>query len=539
MAPKKLIILGYILVFWGALPGVLAALALWGQHLLGSWLHLPKLVAAGVIIAATSGIMLALSIVQFTRASGNLPISAFPPQKLIRTGVFGIWRHPIYLFSVFFFSGVGVIFWPAGFMLVAFPVFALGTLLYARTEEAALEKRFGSAYDGHRRQTAILIPRLFYLIRPLVAVLSFVFLRFKVSGRENGDIAPPFFVISAHRCYLDSFFISLALRVPVHYITTFEMFRRPASRCFFSKLLGLPKKRYRPDVRNALDIRRRLLEECAIGIFPEAERSWTGAMIGFKPEVLKLLRIFRDVPILPVRVEGAYAVWPRWAAGPQRSQVSVSVEKPVFAGPGESPADLEARLRRLIEPQRASASPLRPTAAGGIESMIYRCPECLSFDSIQSGKGHGFQCSNCLARFELFSDFSIQKIGRDVRTTLQSVSRRVFVGPEELTLASPPGVAGARAELSVEKCGRFKAVGNGRLSLSARDITFQSSAALVRIDLESVRAVVIEGAKKLQVYGGRPVCLFQFKLPDESVLKWQHSVVETVRRRFRFSPSTA
>jgi 1-acyl-sn-glycerol-3-phosphate acyltransferase len=539
MAQKKLVALGYILMFWGALPGILVALAIWGQSLFGPRLNLPKLSAAGILLAAASGIMLVLSITQYTRASGNLPISAFPPHKLIRTGVFGIWRHPIYLFSVFFFSGAGVIFWPAGFILVAFPALALGTLLYAKVEEVALEKRFGRAYDGHRRQTAILVPRLFYIIRSLFAVLSRIFFRFQVSGRENGDLAPPFFVISAHRCYLDPFFISLALKVPVYFITTFEMFRNPTARFIFSRLLALPKKRYGPDVRNALDIRRRLLEECAIGIFPEAERSWTGAMIGFKPEALKLLRMYPDIPILPVRLEGAYAVWPRWALGPRRASVSVSIEKPLFAGRAESSAELEARLSRLIEPRRASDTPLRPIAAGGIEAVIYRCPDCLSFDSIQSGKGRGFRCSNCLARFELFSDFSIQKIGHNVRASLESVSRRIFVGPENLIAAPAPGVTGARAELAVEKRGRLKVIGTGRLNLSARDLTFQSGDPLVQIDLESVRAVVIEGARKLQIYGGRLACLFQFTLVDQSVLKWQYLIVEAVRRRLGFSPSTA
>jgi 1-acyl-sn-glycerol-3-phosphate acyltransferase len=440
---------------------------------------------------------------------------------------------------VFFFSGLGMIFWPAGSLLVVFPALALGTLIYARVEEAGLEKRFGSVYDGHRRQTAILVPRLFYLLRPLFAVISRILFRFEVSGRENGALDPPYFVISAHRCYLDSFFISLAMKVPVHFITTFEMFRGPASRFVFSRLLALPKKRYRPDIRNALDIRRRLLQGCAVGIFPEAERSWTGAMIGFKPEALKLFRNNPDIPILPVRLEGTYAVWPRWARGPRRAKVSAFIEKPVFAGRGELPADLEIRLSRLVEPRQAPDPRLRPLAARGIESLIYRCPDCLSFDTIRSVKVPGFRCSTCLAHFKLFSDFSIQKSGNDVRISLENASRQIRVGPESLISARASCVTWVRARLSVDEAGRLEHVGTGRLELLAPKLIFKSGSPLIQIDLDSVRSVVVEGSRKLQVYGGRPANLFQFTLLDQSVLKWQDLVVEAVRHHRGFSPTTA
>jgi 1-acyl-sn-glycerol-3-phosphate acyltransferase len=539
MARKNLITLGYILVFWGLLPGILVALAAWGERVFGPGLHLPNLVPAGLLLAGASGAMLALSIAQYTRAAGSLPISAFPPRRLIRSGVFGIWRHPIYLFSVFFFSGVEMIFWPAGTLLVAFPALALGALGYARIEERALGKRFGGIYDGHRRQTSILIPRLFRLVRPLLFVLCRFYFRFEVARGEDAAPSPPFFVVSAHRNFLDSIFISLALSVPVHFVTTFEMFRKPASRFLFLRLLGLPKKRYKPDVRNAFDIRRRLLEGCAVGIFPEAERSWTGAMLAFKPEVLKLLQSYPGIPILPARLEGTYAAWPRWARGPRRSKVSVIIEKPVFARHGEASAGLEARLSRLIEPRLAKGSGSRPPDAAGIESLIYRCPECLSYDTVQSGKGPEFRCSKCLARFSLQPDFSVKKPGDDLRASLESISRPIRIVTDNPLSALDSVITWGQADLAIEEHGRFEVVGAGRLELTSRRLTFDSGSAHIPIELDSLRSVVIEGARKFQVYGGHPADLFQFALPGQSALKWQNLVVETVRLRHGFSPSTA
>ena len=541
MATKTLVSVGYILTFWGVLPSVLAALAAWGQRVLGANPPFPGLRGAAITLAAGSGIMLAVAIVQYTRASGRLPISAFPPRKLIRSGVFGIWRHPIYLFSVLFFSGLGVAAWPVGYSLVSFPVLVLGTALYVKNEEAGLEKRFGRAYNGHRRQTSIIVPRFIHVVRFVSAAVCRVFFRFEASGRENGKIDPPFFVIAAHRNYLDPVFVSLAVDVPVHFVTTSERFRTRLSRFVFVRLLGLPKKRYTPDLRNGLDIRRRLIEGCAVGIFPEAERSWTRGMLGFKPQALKLLLRYHDIPIVPIRLEGAYESWPRWVSRPHRGNVTASVGKPVFLTGKERPADLEARLSELILPRRTVGSPWKPIAGRGIETLVYRCPECLCFDAVRSGPGREFWCTRCPATFDMLPDFSVRTTGQGAPVSLERVSRRVFVGPDgpALPQVSADGFTADRALLAMEERGRLKTVGTGRLDLSAAGLVFVSPGALVRFDLGALQAVVVEGAGILQIYGGRPAGLWQIHLSGQSVLKWQHIIAEAVRSVRGAYPTTA
>lgn len=542
MAPRRLVTVGYIIVFWGAVPGTLAGIAAWGQRLLGPRLRLPGLSAAGIWLAGASGIMLALSIAQFTRAAGSLPISAFPPAKLIRSGVFGVWRHPIYLFYGLCLSGTGLALWPEGTLAAAFPLLAAATFLYARREEAALERRFGMAYEGHRRQTSIIIPRLIHFLRWAAAALFRGFYRFEVRGRENAGLDPPFFVVSAHRNFLDPVFVLAAVNRPVHFVTTFELFRKPLARFLFTRLLGVPKRRYGPDLRDALEIRRRLRESCIVGIFPEAERSWTGEPIGFKPEALKLLRRRPGIPILPVRLEGTYQAWPRWAPFPRRAKVSASIGKAVFAAGDETMSEFESRLAGLIEPRRSVILRPRPIPVRGIEALLYRCPECLAIDAIRSEKRSVFRCSNCLARFELLSDLAVRKVGGDGGASLGSVSRRIraTLGSSATGAGSDlgPGMAAA-AELAVEKAGRLESAGAGHIELSEEEVTFEAAGGGARIGLGTIRAVNVEGSRRLQIYGGTPPGLFQFTPRGQSALKWQHLIVNAVRRRMGVSPSTA
>ncbi len=538
MAGRRLVVLGYILAFWGALPGALVALAAWGERLLGPRLSPPGLRPAGLALAAASGAMLAVSIVQFTRATGHLPISAFPPRRLIRSGVFGIWRHPIYLFFTLAFGGLAVGFWPTGALLVSLPVLAVTAFVYAGSEERGLERRFGRFYEGHRRQTSVLVPRLIHVVRGLFALLARLFFRFEVSGREHRPPDPPYIVVSAHRSFLDPFFVLAALGAPLHFITTSSMFRKPLPRLVFSRLLGLPVTRYRPDVRNALLVRRRLRQGCVIGMFPESERTWTDSMAGFKPEALRLLRDLRDIPILPVRLEGTYAVWPRWARRPRRGKVSARFERPILAGPGESPAELEARLSGLIAPRAPAGGRPRPIAASGIETVIYRCPDCLRFDTVRSGRGARFGCSSCRAEFDLLPDFSVRRTGGPVRSSLTDLSRLVRLGPEAGPSCGEPCRDPARAKLAAGTDGRLEPLGPGRLRLSARELVFESAGPAVRVGLGDIRALVIEGARKLEVYGGRPARLYQFTLLDQSALKWQDAVSGTVRSLSGVPPGT-
>lgn len=537
MVKREFIVLGYVVTFWGVLPGALILLAAWGESAIGPRLALPGFRPAGLALAAISGLMLALSIVQYTRAAGVLPISAFPPQRLIRSGVFGVWRHPIYLFFLLSFGGLAVALWPTGAALVAIPVLAAMTFVYARFEERGLEKRFGRLYRGHRRQTAIVVPRLIHFVRVLSAALGRFFFRLEVLGREHRSLDPPFVVVSAHRCYFDPFLVLAALGRPIHFITTSAMFRKRLPRFLFSRLLGLPVTRYKADVRNALEVRRRLAEGSVVGLFPEAERTWTDTMAGFKPEALRLLSSLPDVPILPVRLEGTYAVWPRWARRPRRAKVTVRFEAPLFTSQTGSPAALEARLAELIRPRGVPIDPRRPMSSRGIETLLYRCPECRRFDAIRSGRKARFECSGCRADFTLLPGFEVLGSKGPARSPLASLARSVRIGPEAGLSDEAFRPAPVRVELAIERDGRLETAGTGRLDLLDDHLIYTSAGPAVRVDLEAIQAVVIEGARKLEVYGGSPARLHQFAVLDQSALKWQDVLVEAVRRRTGVAPA--
>jgi len=72
-------------------------------------------------------------------------------------------------------------------------------------------------------------------------------------------------------------------------------------------LLGaIPRKRFTKDISGIQRILSALDSGFPICMFPEGGRSWTGRLIPFKSESLKPIKHLKNIPILPVRIDGNY-----------------------------------------------------------------------------------------------------------------------------------------------------------------------------------------------------------------------------------------
>jgi len=81
--------------------------------------------------------------------------------ELIRTGPYSRVRHPIYLGMLFFLFALAVALGHWAQLLVALPVFFVGTAMRTRIEDSLLEQSFGDVFREYRSSTPALIPRFF------------------------------------------------------------------------------------------------------------------------------------------------------------------------------------------------------------------------------------------------------------------------------------------------------------------------------------------------------------------------------------------
>lgn len=79
--------------------------------------------------------------------------------SLVRDGPFAQVRHPIYAAMLLFMLGLAVATGHEAHLLIALPLFLIGTLIRIQSEERLLRAQFGAAYDEYAREVPALIPR--------------------------------------------------------------------------------------------------------------------------------------------------------------------------------------------------------------------------------------------------------------------------------------------------------------------------------------------------------------------------------------------
>lgn len=113
----------------------------------------------GLIMSIVSALLECQAIIDFKKFSGKLPVTAIPPyNKLVRKGIYSIWRHPVYLFYTLMITGLALVSGSGGFLFVILPVFVIITYAHARIEENWLIKKHGKYYINYMKRTSLVFP---------------------------------------------------------------------------------------------------------------------------------------------------------------------------------------------------------------------------------------------------------------------------------------------------------------------------------------------------------------------------------------------
>lgn len=129
-------------------------------------LLLPSLSLASIAGTASVLLLMGGAVILFAASSRelgrnwSLVARMRSDHDLIRTGPYARVRHPIYLGMLLFLLAMTVGLGHWGQLLVALPVFFIGTAIRTRLEDGLLEQKFGEKFLEYRRSTPALIPRL-------------------------------------------------------------------------------------------------------------------------------------------------------------------------------------------------------------------------------------------------------------------------------------------------------------------------------------------------------------------------------------------
>ncbi len=130
-------------------------------------------------------------------------------------------------------------------------------------------------------------------------------------GAENVPARGPALLVANHQSFLDPVLVGLAARRHLCYLARKTLFRHWLFRLLIESLGAVPIDQEgigKEGIRIVLD---QLKQGRAVLVFPEGERTMTGAMQPLKPGIQLLIKR-TAVPIVPVGIAGAYQALPRW-----------------------------------------------------------------------------------------------------------------------------------------------------------------------------------------------------------------------------------
>jgi 1-acyl-sn-glycerol-3-phosphate acyltransferase len=168
--------------------------------------------------------------------------------------------------------------------------------------------------------------------------------RFRVYGRENIIEEGGCLLAMNHESYLDPPFAGLCCRRQIHYLARKTLLDWPVIGSLLPKVNVIPVDQDRADM-TALKVVIKLVRagECTI-VFPEGSRTEDGAFLPALPGI-GLIIAKTLCPVVPMRIFGAHAAFPRGGRPHLFKKITIVVGEPMRF----TEADLVGEKRELYQ----------------------------------------------------------------------------------------------------------------------------------------------------------------------------------------------
>jgi len=462
--------------------------------------------------------------------------------RLVDVGFYARTRHPAFWFFTIYLYGTVLFFFGFNWWILVLNLgISLVHLMWLLwVQERLLTRSLGDRYLLYKTKTPLLhwkfkiadnlrvgIQSQLTWIVGMVVIRAWY--RIKLEGVENIPHDQPFLVVANHECYLDPFLFGIFIPFVMKFVTTADVFTSPLMRFLLRGTGSFPMRRHRQDLKSIRTMIRMINNGQVVCIFPEGGRSTYGAPLPILKETLKLIQRCK-VPILPVHLDGAYEIWPRWAPNRRRTNVTTSF-KPVI--PLEAQTDLralEAQIKKDIFDEQNILRPVKSKAiTRGMDNLLWACYKCRTRNSVKELSGNTITCQHCETEWKVSSDYSYTDTETSHSLTsiewINDIESDILEYPSEIIFPIDPP-PGEEVHLHTPII-RY---------LSDEEIVTDLSLSLV---LTNQRVIVVQGDSLLDSWALNTITIFTmdyfnavsigvagvrhtFKLPPHEIaLKWQ------------------
>jgi 1-acyl-sn-glycerol-3-phosphate acyltransferase len=182
-------------------------------------------------------------------------------------------------------------------------------------------------------------PVIYWLAHTGSRLVGRLLFRQRILHREYLPETGGALIVANHVSFLDPALVGACFRNPIHYLARKTLFKGFLG-WLLPRIQVLPVELGKGDLASMKRILRLLKEGNRVLIFPEGTRSPDGSLQAAEAGIGFLIAK-GGVPVIPVRLFGAYECWPREARWPRPGRITAVAGPPVdFSG---LPADLTGR----------------------------------------------------------------------------------------------------------------------------------------------------------------------------------------------------
>ncbi len=230
------------------------------------------------------------------------------------------------------------------------------------------------------------------LVGPVVSIKYHIKIdKFAEQGDRN------WLILSNHQTKADQFFIGLAFKKPIYFLSLEDLF----SKGIISKIISwfvapIPILKGTSDTKAVKTCFKVAKEGGTIGVFPEGNRTYSGRTCYIKDSIASLAKKL-GLPIAIFKIEGGYGVAPRWADGVRKGKMRAGVRR--IIEPEEYASMSKEELYEIINRElwvdeaKDDGSYYGKELAKGLERVIYVCPQCGLSEFVT--KGDLITCKHC------------------------------------------------------------------------------------------------------------------------------------------------
>jgi 1-acyl-sn-glycerol-3-phosphate acyltransferase len=194
----------------------------------------------------------------------------------------------------------------------------------------------------------------YQLLQRMLQLLGVVFYGVRHWGRKNIPDTGGVLMVSNHQSHLDPPLVGIGCPRRMNYVARQTLFSFAPFGWLIHSVGAFPIDREGVGLGGIKESLKRLKRGEMVLIFPEGTRTKDGSIARFRPG-FTTLAVRSGAAILPLAIEGAFQVWPRWRKFPGRGKIRVCYGAPIlpaeFAGRDEREllAEVERRVHECYD----------------------------------------------------------------------------------------------------------------------------------------------------------------------------------------------